>query len=242
MIGCLPGERYRPLALDLPGHGEYADSPRPISFAGCIAHVLDLAPARFSLCGYSLGGRIALHVALAAPERVSSLMLVSASPGIEDDAERAARRRADSQLARELEHGSLADFIARWDAQPLFVDDPPDVHRLAREDQLRNRADALAAVMRGIGAGEMTPLWNRLGELQMALTVLVGERDAKYRRLGSRIVELRPTARLVVVPGGHRLALESPAAVAEALTESTDRSTDTQPAHGRFTAADGGRP
>jgi 2-succinyl-6-hydroxy-2,4-cyclohexadiene-1-carboxylate synthase len=68
-------ERYLPLALDLPGHGTMAGE-RPITFAGCVAHVLARAPARFALCGYSLGGRVALHVALAAPRRVTRLVLV----------------------------------------------------------------------------------------------------------------------------------------------------------------------
>ena len=63
VVACLSPERCRPLALDLPGHGEYADAhARPISFAGCVAHVLARAPERFVLCGYSLGGRVALHV------------------------------------------------------------------------------------------------------------------------------------------------------------------------------------
>ena len=88
---------------------------------------------------------------------------------------------------------------------------------LAREDQRRNRPDALAAVLRGIGTGEMEPLWSRQEELAMPVAVLVGERDAKFRALGERIVELLPDAELAVVPGGHRLALESPATVASAL-------------------------
>ena len=76
----LDPERYRPHALDLRGHGEARDA-RPITFAACTADVLEAAPARFILCGYSLGGRVALHVALAAPERVSRLVLVASTAG-----------------------------------------------------------------------------------------------------------------------------------------------------------------
>src|ERR1700674_2117747 len=75
VLAALPAERYRPLALDFPGHGAFAEAQRPITFEGCVEHVLALSPARFTLCGYSLGGRIALHVALAAPERVERLVL-----------------------------------------------------------------------------------------------------------------------------------------------------------------------
>jgi 2-succinyl-6-hydroxy-2,4-cyclohexadiene-1-carboxylate synthase len=220
VIAALDQERYRPLALDLPGHGDAAELERPITFAGCVEHVLAHSPERFTLCGYSLGGRVALQVALAAPERVQRLVLVSSSAGIEDAGERAARRAADALLARELEHGPFERFIERWRSQPLFADEPPRVAALAREDQRRNRPQALAAVLRGVGAGEMQPLWDRLGGLEMPVTVLAGERDDKYVALARRMVALLPDGRLVIVPGGHGLLFESPQAVAQALIDS----------------------
>jgi 2-succinyl-6-hydroxy-2,4-cyclohexadiene-1-carboxylate synthase len=210
-------ERYRPLALDLPGHGQGADAAHPITFSDCVTHVLAASPERFVLCGYSMGGRIALHVALAAPQQVKRLVLVSCSPGIEDPDERAQRRAADEALARELEDDPFKDFIERWRAQPLFACDPPQVGALAIKDQCRNQPDALAAVLRGIGSGEMTPLWDRLEQLTMPVTVLVGDRDKKFQALGRRMVDLLPNAQLVSAVGGHRLALENPQAVADAL-------------------------
>jgi 2-succinyl-6-hydroxy-2,4-cyclohexadiene-1-carboxylate synthase len=217
VAALLPRERYRPLALDLPGHGELANAARPITFAGCVEHVLARAPERFLLCGYSQGGRVALHVALAAPERVRRLVLVATTAGIEDDAERAQRRLADGRLAEDLERIPYEDFIERWRTQPLFAADPPAVGALAREDQRRNRPDALAAALRGIGSGEMQPLWSRLAELAMPVTIVVGDRDAKFQALGRRMAELLPDARMVVAPGGHGLPLENPQAVAAAL-------------------------
>ena len=210
-------ERYRALAPDLPGHGERADAKRPISFAGCVECVLAQAPARFALCGYSLGGRVALHVALAAPERVTRLELVASTAGIEDPAERARRSAADRRLADELEGGSSEDFVARWCAQPMFAHDPPAVDALARADYRRNPPDAIAAVLRGIGTGEMTPCWDRLHELQMPATILAGDRDEKFRAAGLRMADLMPRAVIQVVSGGHRLPLENPASVASAL-------------------------
>src|SRR5439155_9981986 len=110
----LDGERYLPLALDLPGHGEASAEPHPITFPGCVAYVLARAPARFTLCGYSMGGRVALHVALAAPQQITRLVLIACRPGIEDEHERAQRRRADEALARELETGPFEQFVQRW--------------------------------------------------------------------------------------------------------------------------------
>jgi 2-succinyl-6-hydroxy-2,4-cyclohexadiene-1-carboxylate synthase len=213
----LPPERYLPLALDLPGHGDRADEDAEITFDSCVQSVLARSPDRFVLCGYSLGGRVALHVALAAPERVQRLVLVASSAGIEDDAERAQRRAADRRLADELERMPFEEFIERWNTQQLFAEDPPDVGALAREDQRRNRPQPLAAVLRGLGTGEMEPLWDRLGELEMPVTAVAGERDAKFRALGERMVDRMPRAELLVIPGGHRLPLESPRALTAVL-------------------------
>jgi 2-succinyl-6-hydroxy-2,4-cyclohexadiene-1-carboxylate synthase len=217
VIELLDAERYRPLALDLPGHGDAGDARQPITFAYCVQTVLALAPERFALCGYSLGGRVALHIALAAPERVSRLVLVSSSAGIEDLHERARRRAADGQLARDLEREPFEVFIERWRTQPLFASEPPAVGELARADQRRNNPEALAAVLRGLGVGAMEPLWERLGELSMPVTVIAGVRDVKYVSLGQRMVERLPAARLLVIEGGHSLVLENPAAIAHAL-------------------------
>jgi 2-succinyl-6-hydroxy-2,4-cyclohexadiene-1-carboxylate synthase len=212
----LDAKRYRPLALDLPGHGALA-AERPITFASCAQRVLASAPRRFALCGYSMGGRIALQVALAAPQRVTRLALVSCSAGIENAAERAARRRADAALAAALESEPFELFVQRWRAQPLFAGDSPAVDALARADHERNDPRALAQALRGVGTGEMEPLWGRLSELAMPALVIAGERDERYRLLAQRMAALLQRGELVLVPGGHALALESPDALARAL-------------------------
>jgi 2-succinyl-6-hydroxy-2,4-cyclohexadiene-1-carboxylate synthase len=211
---ALRREGYRALAPDLPGHGAASDFELPITFDACVRKVLADAPERFLLGGYSLGGRVALHIALSAPDRVSRLVLVSSTAGIEDAAEREARRLADNRLADELERMPFEDFIERWRTQPLFADEPPEVGRLAREDQRRNRPEALAEVLRGIGTGEMEPVWDRLAGLHMPVSVVVGDRDAKFGALGRRLAAAVPRGRLFTLAGGHNLPLENPDAVA----------------------------
>ena len=213
------GERYRALAPDIRGHGSAGDT-RPIDFASCVGDLAARAPARFALAGYSLGGRLALHVGLAHPRRVSRLILVSATAGIADEVERTARREEDEALAAQLEAGTIEEFADRWERQPLFRGQPPAVATAAREDRLRNRPAGLAAALRGLGTGAMEPLWTRLGELRMPVTAIVGERDAKFRKLAERMVAEIPDAELLVVPGvGHAVHLEAPALVAAAIAE-----------------------
>jgi 2-succinyl-6-hydroxy-2,4-cyclohexadiene-1-carboxylate synthase len=217
VIEHLPTERYRPRALDLPGHGDQLDAPRPITFDGCVESVLDRSPKRFVLAGYSMGGRIALHVALAAPERVARLVLISATAGIEDPHERARRSAADCRLADEIEAGSISEFATRWRSQPMFAEDPPEVGARACADQSRNNPGGVAAALRGIGTGEMQPLWERLDQLTIPVTLVVGGRDLKFRSLGERMVTRLSDARLLILHGGHGLPYEVPAAVAESI-------------------------
>ena len=213
------GERYRSLRPDIRGHGAAA-AARPIDFDSCVQDVAALAGERFALAGYSLGGRLALHVALAHPERVSQLILVGATAGIADDVERTARRESDAQLAAQIEQSSIADFARRWEHEPVFKGQPADVAEAARADRMRNTPAGLAAALRGLGTGTMEPLWGRLGELRMPVTVIVGERDSKFRKLGERIAGVAGDARLVVVPAaGHAVHMEAPGLVAATIAE-----------------------
>jgi 2-succinyl-6-hydroxy-2,4-cyclohexadiene-1-carboxylate synthase len=216
VIAYLP-KSYRSLALDLPGHGDQLDAPRPISFASCVQSVLERAPERFVLAGYSLGGRVALHIALAAPERIERLVVVSTTPGIVDAKERAARRKLDRRLADEIEQGSIAQFSKRWRGQAMFAEDPPEVDKLARAEHARNRPEGLAAALRGVGTGEMRPLWERLAEMRTPTTVVAGRRDRKFVRISERMVSVIPDALLQVVGGGHCLLLECPRNIAAAI-------------------------
>jgi 2-succinyl-6-hydroxy-2,4-cyclohexadiene-1-carboxylate synthase len=211
------GERYRCFAPDLPGHGD-SEARRPASFDAVAAYVGALKPERFALCGYSMGGRLALDVALRMPARIGRLVLVGASPGIADAAERAARRAADDALADRIEADGLMAFVDSWGAQPLFAGQPRGVAELAREDRLRSSAPGLAAALRGMGTGVMAPLWDRLGELAMPVTLIAGEHDAKFRAVAERMAAAIPDASLIVATGaGHAVHLEAPEAIADAL-------------------------
>lgn len=202
---------------DLRGHGTRSGA-RPVSFGACTRDVLGEAPPRFVLGGYSLGGRVALHVALAAPGRVAGLVLIATTAGLDAEDDRAARRDADTALALRIQRDGLAPFAVEWTTQPLFAQDPPHARAAQRADIARSTPEGLAASLRGIGTGEMTPLWERLHELTMPAHVVVGERDAKFRALGERLAAALPAATLTVVPGaGHGLPREVPDAVAGVL-------------------------
>jgi 2-succinyl-6-hydroxy-2,4-cyclohexadiene-1-carboxylate synthase len=211
------GERYRPIAPDLRGHGALS-SATPVTLESVVADVSRLAPLSCELVGYSMGGRIALHVALALGERVRRLVLVGASPGIADEAERAQRRAADDRLADELEHATIEQFARRWALTPVLADQPPPVQAAAHTDRLRSTPAGLARALRGLGTGALPSLWERLGELTMPVTLIAGERDGKFAAIAEQMAASIPDARLEIVPGvGHALHLEDPALIASLL-------------------------
>ncbi len=208
------------LAPDLPGHGS-ASNERPADLNEAAELVADRAAPLLDgrsawWIGYSLGGRVLLHLALARPELIAGLVLVSTTAGIDDAAERAGRVAADEALADEILRDGTAPFIERWTSQPLFatltVDDDD------RADRLRNSAEGLAASLRSCGTGTQTPLWGRLGELTMPTVVITGGLDTKFTALGHRLASALPNAVHEELTGaGHACHLERPQAFAEAL-------------------------
>jgi 2-succinyl-6-hydroxy-2,4-cyclohexadiene-1-carboxylate synthase len=219
------GRSYRLIAIDLLGHGRSAAPTDPARYqvqraASDLLTLLDmLGVADFALLGYSMGGRLALHVALAAPKRVRALVLESASPGIADGRERDERIRADEDLAAAIEHEEIEAFIRRWEALSLFasqVNLPIAMRDRLHAQRLENSPIGLANSLRGMGAGVPPPLQDRLVELPMPTLLIVGALDEKYLALSLAMSRQLPQAELAVVPGaGHTVHLEQPVAFDE---------------------------
>ncbi|WP_249020857.1 2-succinyl-6-hydroxy-2,4-cyclohexadiene-1-carboxylate synthase [Conexibacter sp. S30A1] len=213
------GQRYRAITPDIRGHASNA-AAWPITLEAVIADITALTREDFTLTGYSQGGRIALHVALALPQRVRRLVLIGASPGIADEAERVARRLADERLAERIERLTIEQFAREWAQTPVLADAPPSVAQAAYQDRLHSTPEGLAAALRGLGTGALPPLWERLGELMMPVTLLAGARDTKFTTLARDMASLVPCAEVRIVPdSGHAVHLERPDAVAQALLE-----------------------
>src|SRR5579884_1453603 len=212
------GERYRVLAPDIRGHGS-ASPAVPVTLDAVIADLEALAPdTGLTLCGYSMGGRIALHFALRHPERVEQLVLIGASPGIVDPAEREERRRADEHLAEEIERSGIEEFARRWARTPVLAGQAGEVLARAHADRLRNTPAGLARALRGLGTGALPPVWDRLGELAMPVRLVVGERDHKFRSVADEMAAAIGEVETIVVPdAGHAVHLEAPVRLVEIL-------------------------
>lgn len=200
--------------VDAPGHGGST------SVRADLPHTADLLAAvggRATYIGYSMGGRMVLHLALAHPEVVERLVLVSATGGIDDPVERAERRSGDESLARELERDGLDSFLDRWLSLPMFAGLAPDA--ADADDRRRNTVDGLASSLRLAGTGTQEPLWDAVRDITAPTLVMSGADDAKFTLLGDRLAEaIGATASRVTVPdAGHATHLERPVEMIAAL-------------------------
>lgn len=216
-MGDAIAARHQLTAVDAPGHGGSALHADADLWRG--AELLVATGGAASYLGYSMGGRLCLHAALAAPESVERLVLVSCTAGIEEDRARAERVDWDEQHAARLEEIGLEAFVEEWLAQSLFAGLPS----WARFDEERrgNSVEGLAASLRRAGTGSMEPLWDRLPEIGCPVLVVTGSRDERYGELGARMAAtIGANAHHVVVPGaGHSAHLERPSQTTAAVLE-----------------------
>jgi 2-succinyl-6-hydroxy-2,4-cyclohexadiene-1-carboxylate synthase len=211
---------HRVVSIDLLGHGlsDAPQDPARYCMESCIADVIAVLDAlgaeRAHLLGYSMGGRIALALAVAHPDRIASAVLIGASAGLSDPGERAERRRADEALARSIELDGVAPFVERWMALPLFATQtrlPAAIRDAARAQRLSNVARGLAGSLRGLGTGAQPPLHDALRHCPVPLLLLAGEHDAKFRAIAGELAALAKRASHEVVPdAGHAAQLENP--------------------------------
>ena len=233
----------RPLAddrqvavIDLPGHGRSTfDDVHAFGFehtVDAVASSIDrhrLGPTH--VVGYSMGGRVALGLAIRHPDKVASLSLIGASPGLSDPVERAARRRSDDELADDLvdphrEGGGLTAFVDRWMASPLFASQVrlgTDALSEARDQRLANDPDGLAGSLRGAGTGAQPSYWHDLVRIDVPTLLVVGDEDPKFRAIAMRMAAGLAHSAIEVVPSaGHVAHLENPDHVRAVIRELLD--------------------
>ena len=190
------GSRAPIIVPDAPGHG---GSSQVRADLWRTADLLVQTVGRPALwVGYSMGGRMALHVALAHPDQVEGLVLISTTAGIDAPEEREARRAADDGLAARIHTEGTEAFLDFWLAQPLFSTLPPE--SAGREARLANR------------------------ERSLPVLLIAGALDRKYSDQAARMASaIGPTARVVIVNGaGHACHLEHPEVVAAAISAMAD--------------------
>lgn len=209
---------FQVVLIDLPGHGRTASSSIPERYTMemvshdliTIAKALNLST--FNLLGYSMGGRLALYMAARYPAYIKSLILESASPGLETTAQRQVRIQNDNRLASEIELNGVPAFVERWQRLPLFATQqrlPKAERETLHHQRLSNSASGLAYSLRGMGTGQQPSLWFELDSIDLPVLILAGELDKKYVRIAQQMAAMIPQAGLnIIADAGHNIHLE----------------------------------
>ncbi len=218
---------FTTLAVDIVGHGA-SDAPGGVEryvMARCVDDLAALLPElgyqRACWLGYSMGGRVALQVAVRRPDVVSAVVLEGATPGLSDAEERDERVAADEALADRIEAEGVEAFVGEWEALPLFASQaalPARTREAVRAGRLANRAVGLANSLRGAGTGAQEPLHDRLSEVRVPALLLAGALDEKFAEIGRKMAGALPDATMQLIDGaGHAAHIERPEAFGEAV-------------------------
>ncbi len=211
-------EHTRCVAVDLPGHGETQGVFEHFSWQQIMASLRQLveqcaAPQTFVL-GYSMGGRLALGLAAAAPALVHGVIVESASPGIEDDWERLQRWQHDLEVALDLMLQDFETFLEQWYRQPVFaaLRHHPEFAKLLQQRYGHNEQLQLAAALKVMSVARQPSYWQWLRTATLPLLFIAGEADEKYRGIAERLAALgNAHLEVALVPKvGHMVHFEAP--------------------------------
>lgn len=236
--GLMPtlSQHFYCICIDLPGHGNNRfalDSESKAGLEQCAAHLLSELAAinilKFHLLGYSLGGRVALHMAKSEPHRLLSLTLESAHPGLVDENEKTQRFSADSQWAKKLTSMPFSDFLTLWYQQGVFA----DLNASQRQDliatkvkqlavlggsvHLSHKLSCLKAAYLATSLGRQQDCRQVIDLLTCSCQMIVGEQDAKFLGLAKAWQQQAVLAVKVINNAGHNVHQAQPKAFCEAL-------------------------
>lgn len=213
------GDFCNPITLNLLGHGQsskptsgdrYREEQQVNDLTSFIKH-LDVA--KLFLHGYSMGGRLAMKIALSRPELFSGCIFESTNCGIPDEQQRKERQEADLKRARQITT-DFDQFLEHWQQLSLFESPTSGNKKLQKKymdiQREQSSPEALAASLHGFGTGSMHPCCDELQALELPVLLVAGSADEKYQKISQRLVQQIPNAHFSSIQAGHRVHLDNP--------------------------------
>jgi len=220
-------KRFNKTALDLIGHGK-SSSPSTVNYYMADSLIIQIEQVinhlrlkEIILCGYSMGGRVALNFTIERPSLVKGLILESASAGIKNQKEKEARKKSDEELTSYIENKSIEEFAAMWLDQELFG----TLKRFSNErlkhikaEKMKNSQIGLANSLRGFGTGVMPYFGSELLKLKIPVFLVTGGLDDKFTQINLELKKLLPSAKhKIISTAGHNTHYEEPKKFVEAV-------------------------
>ena len=217
-VAKLLSSNYLCIMPDFIGHGK-TDCPETASrydvkqIVNDLLYMLQVLKIdKVHVAGYSMGGRMALSLAMFHSEIVQSLILESASPGLQSEEERRNRMLQDHILAQKIVEEGIRAFVNYWENIPLFESQKslsPSKRRQIRNQRLANSAVGLANSLYGMGTGIQPSWWEHLEGLSVPILLVTGEYDEKFCRIAKSMKKQLKHCEWEVVPKvGHAIHVE----------------------------------
>ena len=217
---------YRVIAYDVRGFGETENPKGEYSISLFSEDVYQLMKAirveDAYFLGFSMGGRIALELALNHSELVKALVLANSFVGLTPPSpETLERHRVTLELLDKGDTERVAEMMASGAFSPGFKSKNPTEFKRYMKVKLQNKPDSFARLIRSLGAPAAVP---DLGKVKCPVLLIVGENDLFMGvEQGRQAHEAIAGSKLVVLPTGHAAAVELPekfnSAVLEFLSE-----------------------
>jgi len=213
--GNATGQPARPLPLktvDL--WGESPTSLEAWAHAFCKRVMLDCQGFPQFLMGYSLGGRLALHAAIANPSLWRGIIVIAGHPGIENPAERHQRLETDKNWGRRFLTEPWGRLLADWNKQAVFLGGSKPV---PPAEKAFDRG-SISLWFDRCSTGRQNNLRPSLARLERPpILYLSGAGDRKYTGFGRDLASACPCLAHQIIPGaGHRVPWE----ISQAFVES----------------------
>lgn len=205
---------FFPILLDLPGHGnstlpddpEFYTTEKQIEYLDFLLDYFQFD--KLILCGYSMGGRLAFSYAAKHPEKISALIIESATPGIPDSPEKFSRYKSDQELATFILNNPIELFLNEWYSKDLFKNLSVKKKEII-ETKKNLSPEGLANSLLGFSTGIMPSIWSELINFNFPLLLINGSEDEKFLSVSEKIKQILPaTTHKTIENAGHNVHLE----------------------------------
>lgn len=217
------------ICVDFPGHGDSDNIFLPIpGFESCADLVIQTlkyyAVEQFHLLGYSLGGRIALHIAQImvqqTPKKLLSLQLESCHPGLLSDSDKYARKKNDQAWAEKLAQLPIKQFLSLWYQQAVFNELTSEQKSELVSLRSQNNADSLLTCYQATSLALQNDMWQLpllLIDEGITTCFYAGSKDSKFSALAKKWQNLAQIKVISIENLGHNIHKFAPELFSKAL-------------------------
>jgi 2-succinyl-6-hydroxy-2,4-cyclohexadiene-1-carboxylate synthase len=208
-------EHFYCVCVDLPGHGNSPAMSLPTpGFEQIVEHIQtaidSLSIEKYHLLGYSLGGRIALHLARDHADKLLSLCVESCHPGLENAEVKLLRGKSDLDWSHKLASLPINEFLSLWYQQGVFAELSSEARQQLINKRSHNNIAGLLSIYLPSSLAEQANLWDLPNLINIPCHYIVGSDDSKFLALATRWQQVAPIKLHALELAGHNVHLAAP--------------------------------